>query len=375
MSCIYIDTNLKHPFIDNLKKLIPFSEIEIIEGDISEIRGLLFTSSLHEITASNDSAVVLCYETDDDPDFSHYIEDIWWDFLKPSYLVSVLNMTEAYSFLGDFFNIKHRLKNAPTLEGSYSSTLSIANAYTYCTSANGSILYSVITSASYREKVYRFFEKTFLGISENSAYRVRLTDEYTYYMKNLPYLNPTEDSFDLREVLAKLVSLVESFSKHSRKSVGDESVSLEVLDDHFLRYFKYIDDTESYSKKDLLGLKTFYESNRQEILSLQSFSQNNCNLDRCVSSEDSILFDYFSIYSVKEHYSSYLMDLGQLLISIYQYYGCRLTVSALQDIIFYSSLLPSKYLKFIYFFALLEGESIENKTIYKSIMSMFNREL
>ena len=373
-SKIYIDKRLRHPFIDNLKKQSSFTEVCVADGDISAINGLIFTSAHPDLKVSADTRVVLCYETASEVDFSKYIEKIWWDFLDSTYFISVLNMSESHKLLGDSFNIHHNLIDVPLFGSDAESTLSLANAYSYCTTKkSSSILYSVITSASYRKKVYNFFETKCFNVPEDSIYDISVIDEYTYSMINLPYL--TKTSFDLKEALTKLIPLISSFSKYSREDIGDPKASLVVLDDHFSRYFKYIDETESYSEEDLDSLKIFYDEHKLEILSLQSFAQNNNNLSRCVIYEDKILYDYFSIYSAKEHYSSYLMDFGQLFISIHQQHGSKLTIPALQDIVFYRNLLPKKYLKFIYFFALLEGESIKNKTIYRNIMSMFNREL
>jgi len=373
MNKIYIDVHLKHPFIDNLKELITYTDITIMNKDVSNVEGLIFTSFYPNLKISEKSAIVICYETKDSLDFSGYVNKIWWDFIEHPYFVSVLNMTESNKFLGDSFNLGHSFEDIPSFNNEEFSTLSIANAYSFCTTLSDSILYSVITSASYRKKVYNFFEKNCLNIEENSIYKVKLVDDYSFYMHNLSYLN--KDKYDLKDVLEKLVPQIKSFSKLSRVSVGDTLISFETLDSHFLKYFDYIDKNNSYSKQDLADLRNFYMTNREKILSFQSFAQNNCNLKRCVTEKDYLLFDYFSIYSVKEHYSSYLVDLGQLLISVFHYHDFKLTLQSMGDIYFYNKLLPKEHRKFIYFFALLEDVSIQNTTLSNYIKILFDKEL
>lgn len=281
-------------------------------------------------------------------------------------------MSESYRFLGDNFSIEHSLPNLQRVNLKDSPKLRIANAYSYCSNKSGFILYSVFTSALYRKSVYNFFEKNCLNVEENSIYNLKVIDDLTFEIKDLPYVK--SNFFDIRETILNITQLINSFKNLSRESLGEKLVEIDTLDEHITNHINYIDGKSLYPKDVITSLRDFYNDNRVSLLKLQSFSQNNCKIDRCQLVGDSLVFDYFSMYNAKKQYTSYLMDFGQLLVGLHQHHGNAKSISFYKDISFYINLLQKEHIKIIYFFALMEDECIKETFINESIIKLFRNE-
>lgn len=371
---LYFDKKLNHPLIELLKKNYTYTNISIIDNVVPDINsGYIFVNYNKNLSFNHNNKIVLCFKNDSSIDFSEYLEKIWWDFLEDPYYVSVLNLDESFKFLKTDFNLIIDYKELKSVN-TFKKRLLISNAYSYCLCADSEyILYSVITSSKYRKKVFNFFEKNILNVEENSFYKVNLIDDYTFEISNIPYLGNLENS--VSEQLDTLISILLRFKDFSRIDLGDQEVYNTDLDEHLFKIFKYIAANKIYPEDFLTVIKNFYEKNKDSIIKLQSFSQNNCSTQRLVSKNSIIAFDYFSLYNVKKHYTSFVVDLAQIIVSILQNNPSISLFKKMTMVSHIINLVPREYRIYVFFFSLLDRSSIFDQNVSALLSNLFKKEL
>ena len=144
---------------------------------------------------------------------------------------------------------------------------------------------------------------------------------------------------------------------------------------YLFKIFKYIAANKIYPEDFLTVIKNFYEKNKDSIIKLQSFSQNNCSTQRLVSKNSIIAFDYFSLYNVKKHYTSFVVDLAQIIVSILQNNPSISLFKKMTMVSHIINLVPREYRIYVFFFSLLDRSSIFDQNVSALLSNLFKKEL